>query len=223
MIGYRALFQISQILCLLMFFGLFFCGTGHSGEGDDLVSKLLQKDVADGPSERAALLKYADDQMVDALIKIVEERRDDWKLQIFAIRLLGEIGNPKATRLLIKVVTDAFFTNECPALKWNGIIALGNFRDDPMVVDALLYRLNEDTLYLREAVIQSLGKIGNREALPYLIRALEDKHLAIRMSAVNALGSMNDPLAVPLLQKVAIKDTDATVRNEALKVLGLLK
>lgn len=215
--------RVFPTLFLSVILVLSLCGRGHAGEGDDLVAKLLRTDVAESPAAIAELIKAADDQTVHGLMKVVEQRRDDWKLQISAIRLLGEIADPAATDLLIKVVTDPFFTNECPALKWNGIIALGNFRDDSRVVDALLHRWNEDTLYLREAVIQSLGQIGNREALPYLISALEDKHFAVRMSAVRALEAMNDPGAIPFLRRIAKDDSDLQVRDEALKALDLLK
>jgi HEAT repeat protein len=168
------------------------------------------------------LRKTADDKTVDELIKVVEGRRDDWQLQISAIRLLGEIGNPVAIELLIKVVNDFFFSNECPALKWNGIVALGNFKGDSRVVAALVYRLDEDVLYLREAVIQSLGRIGSREALPYLIPALGDKHFAIRMSAVRALSEIKDPAALEHLKRTAKSDSDELVRAEAQKAVESL-
>lgn len=207
-----------SVVLIVSFFGI-----GEGLGNDALMAKLQSADPRELSSAMDRLRKTVDDKTVDTLMKIVEERRDDWKLQISAIRLLGEIGNNIATDLLIKVVTDHFFSNECPALKWNGIVALGNFKDDPRVVEALLYRLDEDTLYLREAVIQSLGRIGNREALPYLIAALGDKHFAVRMSAVKALGKMGDPNAIPSIKRVASSDADPLIREEALRVLGRLK
>jgi len=200
-----------------------FFGIGEGLGNDALMAKLQSADPREHSSAVEELRKASDDDTVKALMKVVEERRDDWKLQISAIRLLGDIANPLATDLLIKVVTDPFFSNECPALKWNGIIALGNFKDDSRVVDALLYRLNEDTLYLREAVIQSLGKIGNREALRYMVSALGDKSFAVRMSALRALGEMGDPDAIPHMKKVAFNDADPLIREEALRALNLLK
>ena len=197
-------------------------GRVEAGDRDALTAKLQGADFAEH-SIIDQLKKSSDDQAVHALMKIVEERRDDWKLQIAAIRLLGEIANPLAVDLLIRVVTDVFFTNDCPALKWNGIVALGNFRHDPRVMDALLYRLNEDTLYLREAVIQSLGRIGEKEALPYLISALGDKHFSVKMNAIRALGEIEDPGAIPFLEKVVKSEPDPLLRDEALRVLGVLK
>ena len=218
----RLLIRILATLSASIVMSAPFYGRGEAGDVDDLVAKLQSLDSRHS-SAMGELRRTSDGKTVIALMKIVEERRDDWKLQIVAIRLLGEIANPLATDLLIKVVTDAFFTNECPALKWNGIVALGNFRDDSRVVNALLYRLNEDTLYLREAVIQSLGRIGDREALPYVISALGDKHFSVRMSAVRALGKMGDPDAIPSIKKVAFNDADPLIREEALRVLGGLK
>ncbi len=193
-------------------------GRAEAADVDDRVAKLAGSDSRQPLSVDGKGMVF-DEKTVRDLIRIVEERRDDWKLQIQAIRLLGESASPLAANLLIKVVTDHFFTNECPALKWNGIVALGNFKDDSRVVDALLYRLNEDTLYLREAVIQSLGKIGNRAALPYLVAALGDRHFAVRVSAVRALGGINDPEAILSLKAVVKTETDPLLRDEAVKAL----
>lgn len=217
--------EVLRVLVLSALLGVCLCGRGEAGRSDDVIARLQGMNPAESGYSSAVeeLRKGADDQVVKALIRVVEERRDDWKLQISAIRLLGEIGNPLATEVLIKVVTDAFFTNECPALKWNGIVALGSFRNDQRVVDALVYRLNEDTLYLREAVIQSLGRIGGRQTFPYLVAALRDKHFALRMSAIKALETMKDSQAIPFLREVAKNDNDLLVRDEALKALGLLE
>lgn len=212
-------------LVLVALLVAYLSGRGEAGKNDEVNTKLQRMNLAE--SEYLSVVEVpwegADDQIVKALIRVVEERRDNWKLQISAIHLLGEIGNPLAIEVLIKVVTDAFFTNECPALKWHGIIALGSFRNDPRVVDALLYRLNEDTLYLREAVIQSLGKIGDRETFPYLVAALRDEHFSVRMSAIKALETMKNSQAIPFLQEIVKNDTDLLVRGEALKALGHLK
>jgi len=198
------------------------CGTAEAGSADGLIAK-LQGDDAGNRSVLEQIRNSSDDRTVRALMKIVEERRDDWKLQIVAIRLLGEIGNPLAADLLIRVVTDVFFTNDCPALKWNGIVALGSFRDNSRVTDALLYRLNEDTLYLREAVIQSLGRTGDGEALPYLVSALGDKHFSVRMNAVRALGNIEDRAAVPYLETFLKNESDPLLRDEASRVLDRFK
>ena len=196
-----------------------FCGRGEAWGSDDLEAKLRSAGPGEHSSAMEELQRASDDDAVKALVKIVEERRDDWKLQVAAVRLLGEIGNPLATYILIKVVTDAFFTYDCPALKWNGIVALRNFRNDPKVVGALLYVIDEDSFYLREAVIETLGRIGNRETLPNLISALGDKSFAVRMSAVRALGEMNDIRAIHHLKDIADNDAEPLIRGEALKVL----
>ncbi len=196
-----------------------FCGRGEAWGSDDLEAKLRSAVPGEHSPAMEALQRASDDDAVKALVKIVEERRDDWKLQISAMRLLGDIANPLATDILIKVVTDTFFNYDCPALKWNGIVALRKFRNDPRVVDALLYVIDEDSFYLREAVIETLGRIGNRKTLPYLISAFGDRSFAVRMSAVRALGEMNDIRAIPHLKEIADNDAEPLIRREALKVL----
>jgi HEAT repeat protein len=144
----------------------------------------------------------------------VHNVREEWHLRIKAIRMLGQSGDPAASDVLMSTLYEL-----CPAIKWNAATALGNFRDDPRVVDALIHALGDDTLYVREAAIRSLGRIGNVKAVPYLIAALSSESFAIRVDAVNALGRIGDARAVPYLRRIAKHDTDPMIRKEALAAL----
>lgn len=52
---------------------------------------------------------------------------------------------------------------------------------------------------LRAAAAGALGEIGSPNAVPALVRALEDGHAEVRVSAAVALGQVSDPSAVPAL------------------------
>jgi HEAT repeat protein len=166
--------------------------------------------------------RIGDDDSVRALMSVIENQGEDWKIQIRAVKLLAEIKNPRAVDLLIKVLDDPFFTYDCPALKWNAALALGNFKNYSKVVDVLIDALTDKTLYVREAAIQSLGEIGNRKAVPYLISALNAKSFAIRISAIMALGKIGDGAAIPFVKRVLDNDTDPHIRDEAVKALRRL-
>jgi len=197
---------------------------GHAAPHD--IDKLLVKLRHDDPKIRLSAIeelgRIGDDESVRALMSVIENQGEDWKIQIRAIKLLSEIKNPMAVDLLIKVLDDPFFTYDCPALKWNAALALGNFKNYSKVVNVLIDALTDKTLYVREAAIHSLGEIGNSKAVPYLISALSDKSFAIRMSAINALGKIEDGSAIPFVKGILDNDADPHIRDEAAKTLKRL-
>jgi HEAT repeat protein len=167
--------------------------------------------------------KIRDDEAVTLLMKIAGTEQENWRIKIRAIRLLGEIGNPRAVNVLLNIFGNAFLNEACPSMEWHTTVALGNFRNDVRVVDALIAALSYSDLIVREAAIQSLGKIGDRRAVPFLIPALSDRSFAIRYSAITALGKIGSPEAIPFLRKVAEGDKDPFIKSEALSTLKALK
>lgn len=197
---------------------------GHAAPHD--IDKLLVKLRHNDPEIRLSAVEelgnIRDDESVRALMSVIENQGEDWKIQIRAVKLLAKIKNPRAIDVLIRILDDPFFTHDCPALKWNAAIALGNFKKYSKIVDTLLDALTDKTLYVREAAIQSLGEIGSRKAVPYLIFALNDKSFTIRMSAIKALGKIGDGAAIPFVKRVLDNDTDPHIRDEAARVLRRL-
>lgn len=215
-----ALCRIHAVLAAFIVF-LLFNGKSFARDVDTLITKIEKTETPDLASIISELPEKG--KLVSALVHIIENRRDDWNLQIKAIRLLGEIGDPSSADMLIKVIDDVFFSNNCPALKWNAIVALGNFRHDSRVVEGLIHKMTEETSYLVEAAAESLGRIGDLRALPYLIAALDDKRFAVRMGVVKALASFQEPLALPFLLKVAEGDAEPLIREEAHKALEFMR
>lgn len=63
----------------------------------------------------------------------------------------------------------------------------------------------------RAAAARSLALLGERSATPHLITALEDQNLDVRRAAVEALGSLRDPVAVEPLE--ALLERERNERN----------
>ena len=167
--------------------------------------------------------RIRDDKAVNALLNLVITKAEDWKIKIRAVRLLGEIADPRVSEALVRVFNDPFLNEECPAMKWNTAIALGkDFNKGSRAVDSLIDALNYNNLLVREAAIQSLGKIGDSRAVPFLIPALKDKSFAIKFGTIKALGNIGDPQAIPFLKQVARDDNDPYIKGEALSVLKRL-
>jgi HEAT repeat protein len=188
---------------------------------DKLVADLDKGDLGTRLSAVEELGRIRDEKSIDLLMNVADTSGEAWKIKIRAIRLLGEIGNAKAVDLLTKIFSDPFLNHECPAIKWNTAIALGNFKNNSRVADTLINGLQnkDEILGTREAVIQSLGKVGDSKAVPFLITALDDKSFAIKLSAIKALGEIRDPKAILSLKHIVDNENDPYIKNEALSAL----
>jgi HEAT repeat protein len=74
---------------------------------------------------------------------------------------------------------------------------------------------------LRRAAAESLGAIGDPQAVPPLLLALEDEHWSVRCAAAGALGRIRSGKSLPALL-ARLQDDDQTVRRAAVAALGEL-
>jgi len=160
-----------------------------------------------------------DEETVDFLMVVVDNGWENWQVKIRAIQFLGNAENPKAVDLLLKIFASRSLHYSCPAVKTYTAIALGNFRKDGRIQDILIKGIQNDEPQVREACVQSLGKIGDARTVPHLLLLLNDHSVAIRLSAVHALERLADPRTVPYLELLSEKDSDEIVRNVAKSAL----
>jgi HEAT repeat protein len=190
---------------------------------DDLISDLHSNDQQTQLLAVEELAKIKDDRAVDALLRLVVKKGEDWRIKIKAIRLLGDIPDSRVLEILVKIFNDPFLNQGCPAIQWNTAIALGKkFNRGSRAVDSLIDATHHYNLLVREAAIQSLGKIGDSSSVPFLVLALRDESFAIKSSAIKALDSIGDPRAIPFLEKVADNDSDLYIKGEAQMVIEKL-
>ena len=135
---------------------------------------------------------------------------------------LGETKDPRAKKLLLSIFHNPNLNWECPSIKTYAVVALGNFKGDPYVVESLIKALDDHEKLTREAGIQSLGKIGDPAAVPHIIESLNEPSFAIKLSAIEALEAIGDPQAIDPLQRVAQNDTDVLIRTRAQEALVIL-
>jgi len=157
---------------------------------------------------------------LNILLDVAGTWTERWPVKIKAIQFLGEARYPKAVRLLLSIFNNSFLNWECPSIKSYTATALGNFKGNQEVVDTLIDGVSDPELLVREASIRSLGKIGDPEALPYLIRLLVDQSTAIRLSVIDALEGIGDPGTIPDIQLALERESDSIVRSEALAALN---
>lgn len=164
-----------------------------------------------------------DGEAVDLLIGIAENRNEDWKVQRKAIKLLGEAGDPKAIDLLTFILNSNTSDWKCPALQSTAATALGSFKNNKHVIDALIRGTQNKELIIRETSIKALGQIGKPEVIPHLLPFLRDKNLAIRLSVIHALEKIGEPTVISSLIRVSENDTEESVRSAANKALKKLE
>lgn len=184
-----------------------------------LIKGLQSKNFNDRLSAVDSIGNIRDEKAVDMLIDLLSNKNEDWKIQIKAIRLLGETKNSRAVSILLEYLDNVFLNYECPAIKWNTAIALGNFKNNSRVFDALIHNLSYDNLQVREAVIQSLGAIGNKDAVAFLLPILNESSFALKYSALQALMIIGDPQAIPHLKKFVTYENDPILKKEAMKAV----
>jgi HEAT repeat protein len=157
-----------------------------------------------------------DEDTLDVFKKYVFVRTEVWTIKIKAIDFLGTVEDKEVSAFLIKIVGDPLLNQGCPAIKRHAIVALGKkFNNCSKAVYALVNVLQEDNLLIREAAIQSLGEIGDPEAVPYLLQGLDDTSFAIKLSTIKALEKIGDIQAVPHLKRVAEKERDPYLKAMA--------
>jgi HEAT repeat protein len=80
--------------------------------------------------------------------------------------------------------------------------------------------VSDPDLIVRAAAGRALGRLGSREAVPELVKALEDRASEVRVVAAAALWRLPDPSAVPALL-VCVRDRDKAVREWSALALGV--
>lgn len=203
-----------------------FIGYVHCLANDfqEVVKALESKDRQTRLIAIKELSRIKDKEAIDLLLKIAFDKREDWRIKIVAIRLLGEIDDLYITDKLVTIFNNPFLNEECPAIKWNTAIALGKeFNRGTRAVDSLIEALNQDNLLIKEAAIQSLGRIGDPKAVPYIIPYLEDKNFAIRFSAIKALENIGDSRAIPFLERFVDSTNDKLLKHQTISSLKKLR
>ncbi len=198
----------------------FVCGPASASEDLGKIREELKSIDWQARVATVEKLKNArDEKTVNLLMEIVSTREERTPVKVSAIQLLGEAGDPRAVEVLLPIFNDATLNWECPALKSYTAMALGSFKGDKRVVDALISGIDDGELLTREASIRSLGRIGSQKAVPQIIRTLNDEHVSIRLSAIKALGDIGNSEAVPYLQRIAETERDPVVKGQAEEAL----
>jgi aminopeptidase N len=176
-----------------------------------LIEALKDKDSKIRREAIKGLGALKDPNLADLFVKIINSDPSYFAIAE-AAKALGQSGSPKAYDVLAEAMK---------LESWQGTIragVLGGFAalKDPRALEiALKYASPANSTNLRAAAFQVLAEVGkgNDRALETLLSAIKEKSLSVRFNAVQALGQLGDPRAIPALEEMA-KSSD----NSAFKL-----
>ena len=166
---------------------------------DENLAVLLNDENQDVTAEVIKeLLKSRDKRGTEFIVSGLE--KPDFRDQLFDF-LLEKVGMNKLdakTRRLVYVNILKHGSYEADRMKSAQELSK---QKNPQTVDALTDALNDGSDPVRNAVVESLGKIGDTRAVNPLINILqEDNTLYVRISAAISLGKLEDKRAIaPLI------------------------
>jgi HEAT repeat protein len=107
-----------------------------------------------------------------------------------ALRMIGEIGDPRGLPLLELGLRD-----KQPSIRAAAAASLGKL-GLPEGVPLLIGALSEPVPAVRSVAAVMLGELKSEEAIPALTRALQDKNMGVKAAAVAGLLELNSPFRI---------------------------
>lgn len=157
---------------------------------------------------------------VPALIQIASAggspRSGAHEASVTAVRVLGEIRDPRAEPVLIDVLEHAGDLD----LRARAAAALGTV-GGPSAPPTLRAALRDVAWQVRAQAATSLGALGDRESVPALSEAIEDESWWVRRNCADALGELGAP-GVAALRELSTSH-DRYVRDRCIAVLQELE
>jgi serine/threonine-protein kinase len=145
-------------------------------------------------------------------------RDRDWWVRVRAADALGTIGGPKVIEAVLSLVKDRDeFIRRCAV---EILITTKAQVGGDAVVSSLLDALNDADWWVRERAIDALAGVGDRRAVPPLLRVMETDAKAAPV-AIRALATLGDPTALPPMLG-QLRNPERAIRAEAIRAVAAL-
>jgi cyclophilin family peptidyl-prolyl cis-trans isomerase/HEAT repeat protein len=150
---------------------------------------------------------------LDVLTSIVEARTTAPLAAVSAVRALGQIGNPRAAPLLLRLAAEKGDDN----LRLEAVTALGSLRA-ATALDPLLDLLSDPWPSMRAAAFRAVRDIDPQTFLVVLSGLDPDRHWSVRAALASILGTLEPDVAIPRLTGM-LADPDLRVIPPVLAAL----
>lgn len=135
--------------------------------------------------------------LVNDVIRVYDEaKNDDPRIRQYLSMVLGNLGDRRATPLLINALQD-----RAPETRIYAALALGRLRD-ARAVEPLLAVFLRDERDVRKAAAYALGELGDPRALSALVGSLQDPIADVRFNAAIAVARYGDTRAIGVLREM---------------------
>jgi HEAT repeat protein len=154
------------------------------------------------------LRRIGDKRAVPALIEALQDENINYQAAI----VLGNLGDERAIPALLDALERARTESRNPSSMtmdfrlWAGYALLG-LRYPRGLLTVVEFLRPEYGEGLRRHAVDALVQFGEKDAVPFLINALQDTDAEVRVNAVVALGRIGDKSAVPALKEL-LKNND---------------
>ena len=190
-------------------------------DGHDRGRAIVQEELLRGDDLLVAVMNYlrdtdadVDEATTESLVRIAVNRSG--APAGAAVRLMGSSG--VSTETLIELYEDPAASDD---VRGRILLELGE-RDEPQVYEFVTDIIREDEeaqTTLQRYAIDTLGRLGNPQALPTILRQMDSEDALTRAYAVNALASFDTPEAADALLD-ALRDEFWRVRVAALEAVA---
>jgi HEAT repeat protein len=150
----------------------------------------LSKSLKRGEAKRYPNLEH------DVATLYTNSKSDDPRIRRYLGMVLGQLGDRRATPLLLDGLNDHDVDNRIYALT-----ALGELRD-PAAIPRIEKAVTDEDKDVRATAYYTLGEIGDRSAAPVLVNGLQDETADVRWNAAIALARLGDRRAIGTLREV---------------------
>jgi HEAT repeat protein len=135
--------------------------------------------------------------LINDVIRVYEgAKNDDPRIRQYLSMVLGNLGDKRATPLLMDALQD-----RSPETRIYAALALGRLRD-PASVPPLVHAFATDERDVRKAAAYALGELRDPRALPALVEALDDPIADVRFNAGIAVARYGDKRAIGVLREM---------------------
>ncbi|MBA2411114.1 MAG: HEAT repeat domain-containing protein [Gammaproteobacteria bacterium] len=185
----------------------------------DTVKHLLEPLRDESEHARRAAVEVINEIGTAGAIKdlLVAIKDSDWWVRTRAADALGRIGGPRVVESVVTLIKDE------DEFVRRAAIEIVNATKDPAMFDHLLGSLDDSDWWVQERAVDALAALGNKRAVPSLIRMLDKpaQEEALTLVLVRALGKLGSNAAVePVIEQLKVGSDN--VRREALQALASL-
>lgn len=175
------------------------------------VSHSIRADVA------AALALIGDPSSVSHLIHLLKDPEST--VRVNAASGLARLVDPHAFRPLLNALQD-----EDPDVRRYAAVALGELADAKAIPSLMKVLQGWDLLVAMdapfvEAIVETIGKLGDASAAQGLLPLLQSKHEGVIFKTVVALKKLRSPLAIPALTSM-LQAPQPALRRRVVETLG---